>query len=165
MAENRGRMNDEGWIKVLPALEVVMLYAKQATGTVERVSRRLIAAASARGLKLVGRHLMKWNDPLFEDAVLRECRILEFSNVVKFRRILESSASAGAALPCRVSIDGAEGEVTVSTLRPTALLRATGQRNLTDAAESVERSILGAIDEVCGPAERSEQFAERLVAV
>ena len=142
-----------------------MLYAKQTTGTIEGVSRRLIAAASARGLKLVGRHRMKWNHPLFQDVPLRESRILEFSNVVKFRRILEHSASAAAALPCRVSIDGSEGEATISTLRPTALLRAAGHRDLTGAAESLERAILGAIDEVCGPAERAEQFAERLVAV
>ena len=141
------------------------MYAKQATGTVEKVSRRLIAAASARGLKLVGRHLMKWNHPLFEDVPLRECRILEFSNIVKFRRILEGSPCAATALPCRVSIDGAEGEVTISTLRPTALLRAAGHREPSGSAEAMERAILGAIDEICGPAERSEQFAERLVAV
>ena len=142
-----------------------MLYAKETSGTVESVSRRLIAAASARGLKLVGRHLMKWNSQLCDDVPLRECRILEFGSVVKFRRILEASVYAAAALPCRVSIDGADGEVTISTLRLTALLRATGQRDTTGPAESLERAILGTIDEVCGPAVKAEQIAEQLVTV
>jgi uncharacterized protein (DUF302 family) len=137
-----------------------MLYVKETTGSASQVGRRLVSAAMARGLRLVGRHVMKWNAEGGQPR--RECRLYDFANVVRLRRILDTNVAAAATGPCRVAVDGAHGAVILTTVRPAALLRATGHREGIEHAEVVERAILGAIDEICGPATKSEPVAAEL---
>jgi hypothetical protein len=141
-----------------------MLYVKETTGSAAQVGRQLVSAAAVRGLRLVGRHVMKWNAELGRPP-RRECRLYDFVNVVRLRRILDCNVAAAVTGPCRVAVDGAYGAVIISTIRPTALLRATGHREGVEDALAVERAIVCAIDQACEPASKSPEVAEELAMV
>ena len=146
-----------------------MLYVNTSPGTVANVSRRLVSAAAARGMRTVGLHTMKWNPDSPASARRSECRIYDFCNVVLFRKALECNHAAAAALPCRVAVYEEAGVVTLATLRPKALLAEAGTQRIGGPAEAMDRAIVGAIDEACGtdtdgPCQQAESLCEGMVS-
>lgn len=71
-----------------------------------------------------------------------ECRIVEICNPHQAKKVLEANLDISAALPCRVAIYKDKGKVTLSTIKPTALLSMFPNPELKNTAEEVEKEIM-----------------------
>ena len=78
-----------------------------------------------------------------------ECRIFEVCNPVQAKQVLEANMLISTALPCRISVYEQGGKVSVSTLRPTAVLGLFGNPELEAVAKSVEEAMIHIIDAAC----------------
>ncbi len=71
-----------------------------------------------------------------------ECRIVEICNPHQAKKVLEANLDISTALPCRVAIYKDKGKVTLSTIKPTALLSMFPNPELKTTAEEVEKEIM-----------------------
>lgn len=71
-----------------------------------------------------------------------ECRIVEICNPHQAKKVLEANLDISTALPCRVAIYKDKGKVTLSTIKPTALLSMFPNPELKNTAEEVEKEIM-----------------------
>jgi len=126
-----------------------MLYTKTTRGSVDEVTQRLAATAIANKFGVLGEHDLKERMAAKGVEFGTECRVLEVCNPAQAKKVLEADMSISTALPCRISIYEDRGKVTVSTLKPTALLRLFGNPGLEPVAREVEDTILRIIDTAC----------------
>ncbi len=126
-----------------------MLYAKQATGTINEVVAKIEAAAAANQFGVLGIHDLKQKMNSKGLDFGPECRILEVCNPGKAKTVLETDMSISNALPCRISVYEEGGMVKVSTLKPTQLLGLFGRPELAPVAKEVEETMIRIIDAVC----------------
>jgi len=126
-----------------------MLYEQQAIGTVDEICERLCEATAAHRFGVLGIHDLKQKMADKGVSFARECRIIEVCNPNQAKTVLEANMSIATALPCRIAVYEAGGAVTVSTLKPTALLALFGSDALQPVAEDVEKTIVQIIDAAC----------------
>jgi uncharacterized protein (DUF302 family) len=67
-----------------------------------------------------------------------ECRIYEVCNPHQAKKVLEANGAVSTALPCRISVYGNEGEYTLATILPTAMMKMFGDAALEPVAQEVE---------------------------
>lgn len=77
----------------------------------------------------------------------QECRIYDVCNPQAASRALNHDMSASVVLPCRISVSSGPKGVTLSTVRPMDLMRATGISGVEELANEVERDIFAIMDE------------------
>ena len=77
----------------------------------------------------------------------RECRIYDVCNPQAAYRALNHDMSASAVLPCRISVSAGPDAITLATVKPTDLMRATGLTGIEELALEIELEILAIIDE------------------
>ena len=126
-----------------------MRYTREASGTIEQVGERLVAAATANQFGVLGVHDLKKKMAAKGVELGPECRIFEVCNPVQAKRVLEADMSISTALPCRISVYEEGGGVKVSTLKPTALLALFGTKEVEPIARSIEDAIIRIIDAAC----------------
>jgi uncharacterized protein (DUF302 family) len=126
-----------------------MLYTQSARGSVREASERLAQAAVANQFGVLGEHNLKERMAAKGVPFGSECRILEVCNPVQAKSVLETNMAISTALPCRIAVYEEGGEVKVSTLKPTALLRLFGSPALESIARDVEDTIIRIIDSAC----------------
>lgn len=71
-----------------------------------------------------------------------DCKIVEICNPQSAKQVLEVNPDISSALPCRVSVYRDKGNVTLATIKPTALLSMFPNPELKAVAEEVEAAIL-----------------------
>jgi uncharacterized protein (DUF302 family) len=75
-------------------------------------------------------------------------RILEVCSAPRAKQALETNASVGYFLPCKVVVYREGGRTHIGLPRPEALIALVGDARLADLATEVERVLIEAIDEV-----------------
>ena len=76
-----------------------------------------------------------------------DCKIIEICNPLKAKQVLEANPDISSALPCRVSVYRDKGNVTLATIKPTALLSMFPNPELKAVAEEVEAAIVKIMNE------------------
>lgn len=76
-----------------------------------------------------------------------ECRVYDVCNPQAASEALRNDPRIAAVLPCRIAVTSDKSGTTVSTVKPTDLLRATGLAGVDQIAGEVEREIVAIIDE------------------
>ena len=126
-----------------------MLYTKESDDSVEQVGEKLTAAVEANGFGVLGVHDLKEKMAAKGVSFGPQCRIFEVCNPLQAKQVLEANMLISTALPCRISVYEQGGKVSVSTLKPTAVLGLFGNPELEPVAESVEEAIIRIIDAAC----------------
>lgn len=78
----------------------------------------------------------------------RECQVLEICSPHHAQKVLEANIAIAAALPCRLAVYRQDGQTSISTLRPTALLSIFPNPELLPVAREVEDTIFRIIQEL-----------------
>jgi uncharacterized protein (DUF302 family) len=76
-----------------------------------------------------------------------ECKVYDICNPQAAAKALQIEMRVSTVLPCRISIFSENQGCTIATVRPTALLEATGLEGVGSLAAEVEREVLAIIDE------------------
>lgn len=76
-----------------------------------------------------------------------ECRIYDVCNPQAASAALNHDMLASAVLPCRISVFAGPDAITLATVKPTDLMRATGLKSVDDLALEIEREITAIMDE------------------
>ncbi|GEM_PF-4301486 len=80
----------------------------------------------------------------------RECLIYEVCNPQQAKQVLEVNPEISTALPCRIAIYPEGNSVTLSTIRPTALIAMFKTPELKALAEEVETVLVKFINDLQG---------------
>lgn len=126
-----------------------MLYTKTVQGTVDEVGAMLEAAVARNQFGLLGMHDLKGKMAAKNVEFGPECRVYEVCNPAQAKKVLEVNMAIANALPCRICVYEERGAITVSTMRPTAILGLFGNTNVQDVAAEVEAALIRIIDETC----------------
>ncbi len=126
-----------------------MIYTKESNDSVEQVCEKLTAAVEANGFGVLGVHDLKEKMAAKGVSFGPQCRIFDVCNPVQAKKVLEANMLISTALPCRISVYEQGGKVSVSTLRPTAVLGLFGNPELEAVAKSVEEAMIHIIDAAC----------------
>jgi len=78
----------------------------------------------------------------------RECRVYDICNPQAASRALNTDMGVSVVLPCRVSIYQDGQTLTVATVRPTDLMRATDLNGVSELAAEIEREVVTMMREV-----------------
>jgi uncharacterized protein (DUF302 family) len=126
-----------------------MLYVREAHGSVEEVTKKLEAAATANKFGVLGFHDLQQTMNAKGVEFGRECRILEVCNPGQAKEVLEADLVLSNVLPCRISVYETAGKVEVSMLKPTAVMALIRRPGLQHLAQEVEDTMIRIIDAAC----------------
>ena len=127
-----------------------MLYTRQACGKVGEIVERLGEAVKDHHFGVLG--IIDLKAKMVEKGVSfdHDCVILEVCNPKQAKKVLDQNMAVSTALPCRISVYGDGGKVTVATVKPTVLLNMyEGSESLAAVAREVEDTLIAIIDEAC----------------
>lgn len=127
-----------------------MIYKLESNKDFEAVVKRFEDAAKAHKFGVLANHNVKETLNSKGVAFAPECRIVEICNPYQAKKVLEANIDISTALPCRVAIYRENGKVTLSTMKPTALLSMFPNPELKSTAEEVEKEILTMMQEAAG---------------
>jgi uncharacterized protein (DUF302 family) len=118
-----------------------MLYTLPAHRTIAEIQRSLEESAARHKFGILTVHdlreTMKKKGVDFD----ANCWIYEVCNPVQAKRVLEANGAVSTALPCRISVYGSEGNYTLATILPTALMKIFAASELEPVAREVEAVI------------------------
>jgi uncharacterized protein (DUF302 family) len=126
-----------------------MLYEHETTGTVAEVVAKIERAATENKFGVMGVLDLKERMAAKGVEFGSQCRVVEVCNPQQAKTVLEANMSIATALPCRIAVYEQDGKVTVSTIRPTALLTMFGNPELLSVATAVEKTIIRIINTAC----------------
>ncbi len=107
----------------------------------DETCRDLEKAVTDHGFNVMAVHDLKKSMEKHGLTFDRECRIFEICNARKAREVLYGDMRISTALPCRISVFEAGGEVTLASLRPTVMLAQFHVPALEGVAQEVEETI------------------------
>src|SRR5438067_952704 len=127
----------------------VKLYVKQASGSVDDVSEKVLSAAACHHFGVIAMHDLRQR---MQDQAVEftpECRVFEMCNARRAKQALEANPAISTVLPARISVYEEAGTVKVAMIRPTAMLELIGDRSLMRLAREVEQAMVEIVDEAC----------------
>ncbi len=127
-----------------------MLHTRQASGKVSEIVELLGKVIKDHHFGILG--VIDLKAKMVEKGVPfdHDCVILEVCNPKQAKKVLDQNMAVSTALPCRISVYGNGGEVTVATIKPTVLLDMyEGSESLAAVAREVEDTLIAIIDEAC----------------
>jgi uncharacterized protein (DUF302 family) len=127
-----------------------MLYRVQSQKNISEVARGLEQAAQKHKFGVLMVHDLKAKMKEKGVDFERDCLVFEVCNPHQAKKVLEANAEISTALPCRISVYGESGRVTLATLRPSALMEIFDAPGLRAVAEEVEDTILKMMNEAAG---------------
>lgn len=124
-----------------------VIYKLESSKDLDIVVKDFEDAAKAHKFGVLAKHNVKetLNSKGVEFAP--ECRIVEICNPLQAKKVLEANIDISTALPCRVAIYKDKGKVTLSTIKPTALVSMFPNPALKSTAEEVEKEIVKMMQE------------------
>ncbi|MBF8251425.1 MAG: hypothetical protein HW382_1053 [Deltaproteobacteria bacterium] len=127
-----------------------MIYKLESSKDLETVVKDFEDAAKAHKFGVLANHNVKvtLNSKGVEFAP--ECRIVEVCNPQQAKKVLEANIDISTALPCRVALYRDKGKVTLSTIKPSALVSMFPNPELESTAEEVEKEIVKMMQEAAG---------------
>ena len=128
-----------------------MLHEVESKKTLEQIDRDLRDAAARHKFGVLTVHDLKQTMANKGVEYAADCMVYEICNPQQARRALEASGGAvSSALPCRISVYRHEQGYRVSTLLPTAMMRALGKPGLDAVAAEVEGDMRAMMEEAAG---------------
>ena len=80
-------------------------------------------------------------------AIERECRVYDICNPQAASTALNTDMSVSVVLPCRLSVYQDGQRLTIATVKPTDLMKATDLTGVTDLATEIEREVFAMMRE------------------
>ena len=77
----------------------------------------------------------------------RECRVYDICNPQAASTALNTDMSVSVVLPCRVSVYQDGLTLTIATVKPTDLMKATGLNRIAEFATEIEREVFSMMRE------------------
>ncbi len=77
----------------------------------------------------------------------RQVRIYEVCNPRQAKEVLDVNPQISTALPCRISVYSSEKGYTLSTIRPTAMMKAFAEEGIDRVAQEVEDALIAIMKE------------------
>lgn len=77
----------------------------------------------------------------------RECRVYDICNPQAATKALGYEMSVSAVLPCRISVFASGDKLSLATVMPTDLMKATGLTGVEELAKDIEREITAIMNE------------------
>jgi uncharacterized protein (DUF302 family) len=124
-----------------------VLYCVQSSKTLAEVGRGLEAAAQKYKFGILAVHDLKAKMQEKGVDFDRDCLIYEVCNPQQAKKVLEANLAISTALPCRISVYREGTQVTLATLRPTALVEMFETPEVRAVAEEVEEVMLKIMNE------------------
>jgi uncharacterized protein (DUF302 family) len=124
-----------------------MTYTKSSSRSVDEVAERLRDAAARHKFGVLHVHDLKQTLESKGIELGSECKVYDVCNPQAASEALRTDLRVSTVLPCRISIFSKDGGCMIATVRPTALLEATGLDGVANLAGEVEREVLAIIDE------------------
>ncbi|MBZ5514330.1 MAG: DUF302 domain-containing protein [Acidobacteriia bacterium] len=124
-----------------------MLYKIRTSKSLQVVAAALETAAQKYNFGVLAVHDLKAK--MLEKGVEfdRDCLVYEVCNPHQAKKVLEANPEISTALPCRISMYGDGGGITLATLRPTSLIDLFATPALRAVAKEVEDVILKMMEE------------------
>jgi uncharacterized protein (DUF302 family) len=127
-----------------------MLYTIHSNRTLNEIEAALQESAARHKFGILATHDLRETMKKKGVEFNSDCRIYEVCNPVQAKRVLEANGAVSTALPCRISVYGANGGYTIATLLPTALMKMFGQAALEPIAQEVEHVIRAMMQDSAG---------------
>jgi len=126
-----------------------MLYTRQTENSFEDVCKKIQAEAAQNKLGVLA--VIDLKEKLNSKGVefAPQCRIIEVCNPAQAKLVLQTNMAISAVLPCRISVFQDSGKVTVTSLKPTAVLSLFGNPEIQPIARQIEDAIIRIIDAAC----------------
>lgn len=124
-----------------------MTYSKHSKHRIEELDTRLREAAQRHKFGVLHVHDLAATLKSKGIELGHECRVYDVCNPQAASEALRKDPKIAAVLPCRIAVTADPSGVTISTVKPTDLLRATGLAGVEQIANEVEREIVAIIDE------------------
>lgn len=123
-----------------------MTYSKHSSRSAEEIEKRLREAAQQHKFGVL--HVLDLTTTLRSKGIdfKKECRIYDVCNPQAASKALNAEMQAATVLPCRIAVFADDRGYTVSTVRPTDLLKATGIKAVENLAAEIEKEIVEIID-------------------
>jgi len=119
-----------------------MLYQVRSAKPLDQIEKGLQESAARHQFGIIAIHDLK--ETLAKKGVdlNQQCRIYEVCNPQQAKKVLDADAAISTALPCRISVHGLPGHYTLTTMRPTEMMKAFDNPAIAPVAAEVETVIL-----------------------
>ena len=124
-----------------------MTYSKHSPRSSQELDMRLREAAAKHTFGILHVHDLRQTLQSKGIELGSECKVYDVCNPQAAAKALHTEMRVSTVLPCRISIFSENQGCTITTVRPTSLLEATGLEGVASLAEEVEREVLAIIDE------------------
>lgn len=118
-----------------------MLLEVQTKKTLEQIDRDLRDAAARQKFGVITVHDLRETMRNKGVDFDRTCLIYEVCNPHQAKKVLEANGAVSTALPCRISVYGAEDGFRIATIAPTAMMKMFGIPELEPVAREVEQAV------------------------
>jgi len=127
-----------------------MIYQIDSSRKMEELERRLQESAVRHQFGVLAIHDLRETMKKKGVDLAMECRVYEVCNALQAKRALEADPRISTTLPCRISIYGGGGRLTIATIRPTELMKGFSAPAIADVAREVEAAMIQMILETAG---------------
>ena len=124
-----------------------MTYSQHSSRSSEEVDKRLREAAAKHKFGILHVHDLKQTLQSKGIELGSECKVYDVCNPQAASKALHTEMRVSTVLPCRISIFSENQGCTIATVKPTALLEATGLEGVATLAQEIEREVLAIVDE------------------
>jgi len=129
-----------------------MLYTIKSHKPIAEIQRRLEESAARHQFGILTVHNLRETMKKKGVEFGTDCWVYEVCNPLQAKRVLEANGAVSTALPCRISVYGTEGDYSLSTLLPTALMKMFASPELEPVAQEVEAVIKTMMQDAAGTA-------------
>ena len=124
-----------------------MTYSKHSSRSSEEIETRLREAAARHKFGILHVHDLRQTLQSKGIELGSECKVYDVCNPQAASKALRTEMKVSTVLHCRISIFSENQGCTIATVRPTALLEATGLEGVATLAQEIEREVLAIVDE------------------
>ena len=129
-----------------------MLYTIKSERPIAEIQRGLEESAGRHRFGILTVHDLRETMKKKGVEFNRDCWIYEVCNPVQAKKVLEANGAVSTALPCLISVSGEEGDYTLATILPTALMGMFASPELEPVAWEVEEVIKEMMQDAAGSA-------------
>ena len=127
-----------------------MLYEVSSRKSLDEIEKALYDAAARHKFGVLTVHDLQATMRKKGVEMDREVRIYEVCNPHQAKKVIEANPSISTALPCRISVFASGDGYTISTMLPTAMMKAFDAPGIEAVAAEVEQAMKAMMDEASG---------------
>lgn len=129
-----------------------MIYQIEATANLGEIEARLQESAVKHHFGIIAVHDLKATMKAKGIDLNMDCRIYEVCNPQQAKKVLEANGAISTALPCRISVYGAQGQYRLATMLPTEMMKVFNDPSVEPVAKEVEDVIVQMMKDAAEPA-------------